>query len=499
MYIPLTLKQPIVYKNKRRLFKLCASGAAVGSLAYLYYSNHPSAVIVCRSFHAVKTLAVITVDYKLSMYYSPDDYHPCHRRCAKRVYDLCQRNGGIYVKAAQLLCTANYSIPDEYIDELLKLTDNARQSKLKDIRTVIEEDLGKPVDAIFETFDDTPIGCASLAQVHRATLRDSGAEVAVKVQHPHLSYEIPCDYGIIRRLLRIVDRTFEGMNLVYLVDHTRKSIDDEMDFYKESLNMLEAHELFGTGRNALCRVSLPSMELTTKRILVMEYMRGVGMTEAFQSDTFTRAQKDTIAKGIIHLFATMIFRDGFVHCDPHPGNMLIDPKTLEIILLDHGLYRRLDENFRTLHARLWHNLFTRNDEEISAIAAKMSIPNFANVLSLLFTQRSIGSASREKNTSVRHSLQKMGVMKPSSALNMPTVSKVLSAVPEDFLFVMKTILTVRSVTLSLGCSGMTRQRQYALSANEAHVKQLRREGRVWKALQAFIAFQLWYFVFSVVY
>ncbi|KNH08152.1 hypothetical protein XU18_1265 [Perkinsela sp. CCAP 1560/4] len=490
-----SVTNPLAHASRKKIYRLCASTMLAGTCGYLYYSNNPSAVIFRRSFHTVRTLAVICADYKMS----GDDYKSCHRRCARRVYDLCQRNGGIYVKAAQLLCTANYSIPVEYMEELIELTDNARQSDLKDIIGVIEEDLGQPMDSLFSSFDPSPIGCASLAQVHRATLRSNGNEVVIKVQHPHLAYEIPCDYIVLTRVLQVVDRAFEGMNLSYLIEHTRKGIAEELDFINESRNMLKACELYASSPNAFCRVSVPWLEYTTKRLLTMEYMRGCGMAEAFGSNTFSKTQKEQIAKNIIKLFATMIFRDGFVHCDPHPGNMLIDRKTLEIILLDHGLYRKLDENFRSLHARLWHNLFTRNDDEINSIASQMAIPDFANVLSLLFTQRALGSPTRESNTSEHHSLQKMGVMGPNSRLNMRTVSGVLSAVPEDFLFVMKTILTVRSVTLSLGCSGVLRQRQYAKSANDAYVKQLREDGRLWKAIREFIAFHLWYSLFTLIY
>ena len=491
-FIGKTTAQP---RSSRRLGKLIASGALVGSCTFLYFSEHPSAVIFRRSFHALRTLLAVCAEYK----FAADDLKACHRRCAKRVYDLCQCNGGIYVKAAQLLCTANYSIPREYVDELITLTDNARQSALPDIIRVIEEDLNAPMGSVFSEFDEKPIGCASLAQVHRATVRETQEEVVIKVQHPHLFYEIPCDYTVLRFIFRVIDSSFDGMNLSYLIEHTRKGITEELDFMHEMNNMRRARALFGIGKHALCRVPVPAENLTTKRLLVMEYMREMGIAEVFQSDSFSVSQKDLISKRVIQLFAAMIFRDGFVHCDPHPGNILVDPKTLDIILLDHGLYRTLSERFQLLHAELWHNLFTRNDSEVHTIAAKMDIPDFGNILSLLFTQRNLGNRSREKLTSVKHSFRKMGLIDANHDLHLPTVSRVLSAVPEDFLFVLKTIMTVRSVTLSLGCKGMVRQRYYAYAANQAYVKHLLEKNSVWRAVRAYVVFQMWFVCFSVLF
>ena len=488
--LPFNLKRP-----SKQTVRLITASTVVGSCTFAYTSEHPSAVIFRRSFHALRTLLAVCVEYK----FFAEDLKACHRRCARRVYDLCQCNGGIYVKAAQLLCTANYSIPREYVEELIGLTDNARQSTFADIVRVVEEDLGRPLEEVFSAFERIPIGCASLAQVHRATIKDTAEDVVVKVQHPHLSYEIPCDYAVLRFIFKVIDSSFKGLNLSYLIEHTRKGITEELDFVHEAQNMQRARALYGVGSGALCRVPVLSGNLSTQRLLVMEYMRGLGIAEVFRSDAYTVQQKDLISKKVIQLFAAMIFRDGFVHCDPHPGNILIDPKTFEVQLLDHGLYRELSDTFQNLHAELWHNLFIRNDAQINRIAAQMDIPDFGNILSLLFTQRTLGNPSREKLTDVKHSFRKMGLIDKNHDLHLPTVSRVLSSVPEDFLFVLKTIMTVRSVTLSLGCKGMVRQRYYAFAANQAHVQHLRAAGRRWRAVCAYVVFQMWFLCFSMLY
>lgn len=192
-------------------------------------------------------------------------------------------------------------------------------------------------DELFESFDPEPLGTASLAQVHRATLK-SGEEVAVKVQHPYVLGNSMVDIKTMELLCSIMSKIFPEFKMQWLVDESKKNLPTELDFLNEGRNAEKAAKMFVDYE--WLRVPKIFWDISTKRVLVMEYLPG-GQVNDLEYIHANKIDKIDVANKIGQLYSNMIFINGFVHSDPHPGNILVRKTArneTEVILLDHGLY-----------------------------------------------------------------------------------------------------------------------------------------------------------------
>lgn len=177
---------------------------------------------VFRSSRAVTTIALNVVDYKYSLHGLPlksEEYRhtlsEVHVRSAKRILKLCEANKGFYVKAGQFVAALR-QVPNEYISILSSLQDQAVPCNFKDIKEVLIGNLGRDLSEIFLSFDEEPIAAASIAQVHRALLKD-GREVAIKVQYPGLEYQMKLDTATMSFLSKSVAWFFPAYRFEWAV------------------------------------------------------------------------------------------------------------------------------------------------------------------------------------------------------------------------------------------------------------------------------------------
>lgn len=268
-----------------------------------------------------------------------------HTRAAARLLDTCKANGGVFVKLGQYFGSMNHVLPDEYTKTLAALQDDANTMPLSHTKKVLEDELGKPFDELFDEFGEKPVGAASLAQVHKAKLKD-GREVAIKIQYDGLPPQVEQDLGTIRFLARIwgyIDSDFE---YDWMFPEFEQNLKLELDFRQEGRNGERVAEMFADRPH----VYIPKVywDHTTKRVLTMEYIDGVKVNNDEAMDRIG-ANRAEVAKMISTVFSDMIFYYGFVHCDPHPGNMFIrkvplkeggSPQT-QLVVIDHGMYRRV--------------------------------------------------------------------------------------------------------------------------------------------------------------
>ncbi|XP_028939737.1 uncharacterized aarF domain-containing protein kinase 1 isoform X5 [Antrostomus carolinensis] len=295
----------------RRALKL-ASLVAASSGIYLYGNKFldPNDFGVVRVGRAIATTAVITYDYLTSLRsvpYGSEEYDflksQVHLRSAERLRELCCANRGTFIKVGQHLGALDYLLPEEYTRTLKVLHSQAPQSTRQEIEQVIREDLGKEIKELFVSFEDTPLGAASLAQVHKAVLQD-GRTVAVKIQHPKVQAQSSKDILLMEVLLWVVKQIFPDFEFMWLVEEAKKNLPLELDFLNE-------------GRNA---------EKVAHMLKNFDFLK--------------------ISRNLGKLYSEMIFVNGFVHCDPHPGNVLVKkcPASgkAHIILLDHGLYQDVE-------------------------------------------------------------------------------------------------------------------------------------------------------------
>lgn len=143
--------------------------------------------------------------------------HECHLKCARLLRDLFCDNAGVYIKLGQHLAVLDYVIPKEYVETMQCMFDKAPTSSLQEVFAVIEADLGKPAEVLFQHFDTTPIASASLAQVHRAVTHD-GQDVAVKVQHMGLREESRGDVATVRLIVDLVRFFFPDYDYSWLIE-----------------------------------------------------------------------------------------------------------------------------------------------------------------------------------------------------------------------------------------------------------------------------------------
>ena len=230
--------------------------------------------------------------------------------------------GGMFIKLGQVASTRRDLLPAPVITELTQLQAAVPAAPPDAIRAVVEEELGRPVEEVFATFDWTPLAAASIGQVHRATLV-SGEGVVVKVQRPQVADIVARDTQAMLSLARFVQRrTSIGMrvDVVTLVREFTDAVNAELDFTSEG----QAGERIRADRGNDDGIHIPKvhMELCTRRLLVLEEVSGVPVSDQVALDA-SPVPRDVLADRLLGCFLAQILEDGVFHADPHPGNILL--------------------------------------------------------------------------------------------------------------------------------------------------------------------------------
>ena len=250
--------------------------------------------------------------------------------------------GTTFVKFGQIMSTRGDIIGTDYASELSKLQDNMNPFPAEQAKRIVEEQLGKPVSEIFKSFEDTPLASASIAQVHRATLKD-GTRVVVKIQRPGIEKNIVEDIRIMHYLAQMAEKHIpEAHNYdpVYLVNEFERSIMKELDFLRESRSAMRLKDNFkGTPG-----IYIPVVyeELCASKVLTMEEVMGTKLADVIKSNS-KKFNKKLIMHRFAEAFFKMVLIDGFYHADPHPGNIMI-LKNNVICFLDYGRVGMIDKD-----------------------------------------------------------------------------------------------------------------------------------------------------------
>jgi predicted unusual protein kinase regulating ubiquinone biosynthesis (AarF/ABC1/UbiB family) len=282
----------------------------------------------------------------------------CHLRCAKRTLRTLELNGSIFIKLGQHLSSMNYLLPNEWCDTFIPLQDKCPVSSFESIQAMILKDTGHKLSDYFSEFAQLPIGAASLAQVHIATVRETGQKVAVKVQHPALEEWSKLDLALTSFTFSTLKYWFPEYDLTWLSAEMEESLPKELDFALEGRNAIRAREYFSHVPDA--PVVIPQVLWAKRRILVMEYVSGYRSDDLKSLDA-KGIDRDEVSAALARIFNEMIFgRDAPLHCDPHGGNISIryNPNrrgkaNFDVVLYDHGLYRDIPMDLRRSYAKLW--------------------------------------------------------------------------------------------------------------------------------------------------
>ncbi|MEP6739244.1 MAG: AarF/UbiB family protein, partial [Caldimonas sp.] len=233
-----------------------------------------------------------------------------------------ERLGPVFVKFGQVLSTRRDLLPADIAEELAKLQDQVPPFPAEVARAIVERAFGRPLEAIFTSFDAAAVASASIAQVHFAVLK-SGREVAVKVLRPGMLQAIDDDVALMRQLARWVERfSADGKRLKprQVVAEFDNYLHDELDLVREAANAAQLRR----NMKGLGLVLVPEMvwELCKSDVMVMERMHGVPISHV-QRLRDAGVDIGKLARDGVTIFFTQVFRDGFFHADMHPGNIQV--------------------------------------------------------------------------------------------------------------------------------------------------------------------------------
>jgi ubiquinone biosynthesis protein len=261
----------------------------------------------------------------------------------ERVRRALEELGPTFVKFGQVMSLRSDLLPADLIFELRKLHDEVRPVPFAEIRHQIESNLDDALEDVFIQFDEEPVAAASLAQVHRAVLREARQPVAVKVQRPDLQGDITSDIAIMETIARQLLQRMEAAavyNLPNLVADFRKTLLRELDYTREARNM----RIFRANFAADPEVCVPLVydEFCSKQVLVMELVDGTKLSDVSTNDPQRRSE---LARRGLRVVVKQFLEDGFFHADPHPGNIVVREDNA-LCLLDCGMVGRLTDEMR---------------------------------------------------------------------------------------------------------------------------------------------------------
>ncbi len=312
-----------------------------------------------------------------------------------------------------------------YVPSCTELQDHAPTVPFAEVCQVICEDFGVASHTdLFDEFDEVPIASASLAQVHRAVISTSHAsktelskdaageerkaekqeqkrEVAVKIQYPRLKFQVDSDLAAMKVMLTALCYFFPDFEFRWLLPEFRVNLKRELNFTMEGRNAVRVRKLFKDQDRLDKDMYIPEVffPFTSKRVLTMEFIHGCRVDD-IKGLKARGLEPAAVARTVANVFGDMIYVHGFVHCDPHPGNLFVrrvdkveptpttthprphtaapglippmSPSKAQLVVLDHGLYRELDESFRSSYCLLWKSLILRNRKGKQAITGTLN-------------------------------------------------------------------------------------------------------------------------------
>jgi predicted unusual protein kinase regulating ubiquinone biosynthesis (AarF/ABC1/UbiB family) len=266
---------------------------------------------------------------------------PLHIRNAERVRDAILELKGLFIKLGQILSTLSNFIPEAFQKPLEALQDKIPQRPFTSVRTRILQEFGKPIEELFADFDENAIAAASIGQAHRARLHD-GTEVVVKVQHVDIEVVAAVDLHIIQRLTRFAAWFYDIKGMDYIYTQVRKMIEEELDFTQEAASM----QIIRANLAEEVGITIPIVHpaFSTKKVMTTTWHDGVKIANTEQLDTW-QINRRALASCLLRAYCRMLFKDGFYHADPHPGNILVQKDGM-IVLLDFGAVAYLSSNIR---------------------------------------------------------------------------------------------------------------------------------------------------------
>ncbi|MAT54039.1 MAG: ABC transporter [Saprospirales bacterium] len=285
-----------------------------------------------------------------------------HLRNAERIKLRILQLRGLFIKIGQALSVLGNFLPEDFQKHLEELQDQAPARPLKEVAFRIRTEFGKEPQELFKWFDENPVASASIAQVHKAHLPD-GTVVAVKVQHANIDRIAEVDLLIVKRIIKVVSWIFSIKGLDFAYVQLRKMIEEELDFRREFENISKIKENLREEKG----IVIPAVftDYSTGKVLTMAWEDGIKINKLEKIEAW-KLDKKLLAERLLRIYSHMIFKDGFYHADPHPGNILVRENG-DMVLLDFGAVAQVSRQMREGIPQLIEAALRRNtDEMISA-------------------------------------------------------------------------------------------------------------------------------------
>ncbi|KAF2086134.1 ABC1 family protein [Saccharata proteae CBS 121410] len=447
--------------KRRRWIIMAATTVGVVATVVVFNDNAKHAFTATqRTGRVVRTLFMNINEYRKVLKMDQDPNYEellkeVHLRCAKRTLVTLEKNGSIFIKLGQHLSSLNYLLPSEWCDTFIPLQDQCPVSSYESIEEMVRHDTGLSIEDYFSEFEKMPIGAASLAQVHRAVVKETGQKVAVKVQHPALDEWAPLDLALTRFTFATLKRWFPEYDLTWLAEEMDVSLPQELDFQLEGKNAMRARKYFSTHKEV--PLIIPEVLWAKRRFLVMEFVSGRRPDDLEYLDSHG-IDRDEVSAALARIFNEMIFGTGApLHCDPHGGNIAIrhnpsrrGKSNFDVILYDHGLYRDIPLDLRRSYAKLWLAVLDADEGRMRKYAKEVAgiddayFPLFASAITGRDYTVVAQGVSKPKSTEEKEAI--------TDALGdgmLQQLVKLLGQVPRVILLILKTNDLTRSLDENL--------------------------------------------------
>jgi aarF domain-containing kinase len=429
-------KPPKSFPRTRKWTRRLAYLALATALGYTI-DKHYNASSIIRSARTFSLGLLVACDYKINFRENPpfaNSVAEVHERNARKLFSLLRENGGLYLKIGQAIAMQSAILPPEFQKMFARMFDDAPQNSWEEVERVIRDEFGgRSVEDVFGvSFPEDPnLGVmekrarasASVAQVHWARLKD-GREVAIKIQKREIERQVGYDLMAFRVVTWVYSKWFD-LPFYSLVPFISERLLLETDFQNEANNSERMAQLIEGEPRLRDRVYIPKVyhDLSSKRVMTAEWIEGVrlwdkdGITGPWKGDKrgspgshgaaldlpdkLVQASNDELKpdrdswKGpdgngglglslneimttMVDLFSAQMFLWGWVHCDPHPGNIFIrrlPNGRSELVLIDHGLYVHMQPEFRHQYSLFWKSLMTFDNQTMKDVVGKWGVNN----------------------------------------------------------------------------------------------------------------------------
>lgn len=368
-------------------------------------------------------------------------------RLRNQAQRLCQRLislGPTFIKIGQALGTRADLLPIPYIDELSRLQDNVPSFSNQQAFAIIKQELGEEPEQLFKEMSSKPIAAASLGQVYRAKLK-TGPEVAIKVQRPNLEPFIDFDLKILRKILgALLSRTqlLKGNDWLGMVDEFERVIYEELDYTREG----QSADRFRTNFREWPGLHVPEIywDYTTKRVITMEFINGVKVTDvvAITKAGFSAKQINELMH---RTYFKQLLEDGFFHADPHPGNLLVMSDG-RLAFFDFGMVGEISPKLQQQMVSSFFHLLEKDfnglvDDLIALefLKPEVNIAEFRNVVRDMFERKIALNLSEVKFKELTYELGEIIYKYPFST-------------PAAFSFIMRALMTLEGISIQVNPS-----------------------------------------------